>query len=139
MKAHIGVDTAPGLVHTVIGTADNVADVTQAHAPLHGGEIAALGDTGHQGVEKHEENQGKSVTWHVAMRRAKHRALPKKQAGAYTCEVRNSQSQRTGESGASTSCREVAVQVSQDALPRLVGFAVWICQSAARWQTFYDL
>ena len=30
MKAHIGVDAASGLVHTVVGTAANVADVTQA-------------------------------------------------------------------------------------------------------------
>ena len=47
MKAHIGVDATSGLVHTVIGTAGNVADVTQAHALLHGDEIAALGDAGH--------------------------------------------------------------------------------------------
>jgi transposase, IS5 family len=55
MKAHIGVDAASGLVHTVIGTAGNVADVTQAHALLHGGEIAALGDAGYQGVEAGRE------------------------------------------------------------------------------------
>ena len=51
MKAHIGVDATSGLVHTVIGTAGNVADVTQAHALLHGDETAALGDAGYQGVE----------------------------------------------------------------------------------------
>jgi hypothetical protein len=33
MKAHIGVDADSGLVHTVVGTAANVHDVTQAHAP----------------------------------------------------------------------------------------------------------
>jgi len=81
MKAHIGVDAASGLVHTVIGTAGNVADVTQAHALLHGEEIAALGDAGYQGVEKRTENQGKSVTWHVAMRRVKRCALPKNKLG----------------------------------------------------------
>ncbi len=36
MKAHIGVDTQPGLVHSVSGTAANVADIAQAHALLHG-------------------------------------------------------------------------------------------------------
>lgn len=81
MKAHIGVDAATGLVHTVIGTAGNVADVTQAYALLHGDEIAALGDAGYQGVEKREENQNKSVTWHVAMRRAKRKALPNNKLG----------------------------------------------------------
>ena len=58
MKVHIGVDMATGLVHTVVGTAGNVADVTQAHALLHGGEKAVLGDAGYQGVAKREENSG---------------------------------------------------------------------------------
>ena len=81
MKAHIGVDATSGLVHTVIGTAGNVADVTQAHALLHGDEIAALGDAGYQGVEKRDENQGKSVTWYVAMKRAARKALPNNKLG----------------------------------------------------------
>jgi IS5 family transposase len=34
MKVHVGVDAASGLVHTVIDTAGNIADVTQAHALL---------------------------------------------------------------------------------------------------------
>jgi IS5 family transposase len=81
MKAHIGVDATSGLVHTVIGTAGNVADVTQAHALLHGDEVAALGDAGYQGVEKREENRDKSVTWHVAMKRSKRKELPKNKLG----------------------------------------------------------
>jgi IS5 family transposase len=81
MKAHIGVDASSGLVHTVIGTAGNVADVAQAHALLHGEETFALGDAGYQGVEKREENQGKSMTWHVAMRPGKRRALPQDRFG----------------------------------------------------------
>jgi IS5 family transposase len=81
MKAHIGVDAASGLVHTLIGTAGNVSDVTQAHALPHGDETAALGDAGYQGVEKRAENLGKSVTWHVAMKRSKRKALPKNKLG----------------------------------------------------------
>jgi IS5 family transposase len=81
MKAHVGVDAASGLVHTIIGTAGNVSDVTQAHALLHGDEIAALGDAGYQGVEKRAENIGKSITWHVAMKRSKRRALPNTKLG----------------------------------------------------------
>jgi IS5 family transposase len=81
MKAHIGVDATSGLVHTVVGTAGNVADVTQAHALLHGDEIAALGDAGYQGVEKRPENLGKKVTWHVAMKRSKRKALPNNKLG----------------------------------------------------------
>jgi IS5 family transposase len=36
LKAHIGADAESGLVHTVIGTAAYVNDVTQAGALLHG-------------------------------------------------------------------------------------------------------
>jgi IS5 family transposase len=77
MKAHIGVDANSGLVHTVIGTAANVSDVTQAQALLHGDETDVFGDAGYQGVEKREENAGAPVTWHVAMRPGKRRALSK--------------------------------------------------------------
>ncbi|MGE0315929.1 MAG: IS5 family transposase [Lautropia sp.] len=75
MKAHIGVDAGLGLVHTVLATAANVADVTQAHALLHGEETVVYGDAGYQGVEKREENAATPVTWHVAMKRGKRKAL----------------------------------------------------------------
>lgn len=84
MRAHVGVDGASGLVHTVIGTAGNVADITQAHALLHGDETAALGDAGYQGVEKRPESIGNAVVWHVAMKRSKRKALPKNKLGRLT-------------------------------------------------------
>ena len=58
MKAHIGVDADSGLVHTVIGTAANVNDVTQAAGLLHDKEEHAWGDAGYQGVDKRQEMQG---------------------------------------------------------------------------------
>jgi len=73
MKAHIGVDAESGLVHTVVGTAANVNDVTQAGALLHGEETAAFGDAGYRGVDKRQEAQG--PTWFVAMQPGKRRAL----------------------------------------------------------------
>lgn len=76
MKAHVGVDADSGLVHTVVATAANVGDVTQAHALLHGEERVAFGDAGYQGVEKREEGRDSKVTWHVAMKRGKRKALP---------------------------------------------------------------
>jgi IS5 family transposase len=76
MKAHIGVDAQSGLVHTLVGTAANVHDVTQAQALLHGEETDAFGDAGYQGVEKREENLELPVTWHVAMRPGKRKLLP---------------------------------------------------------------
>ena len=44
MKAHIGVDAESGLVHTVVGTAANVVDVTQAQGLLHGEETDMFAD-----------------------------------------------------------------------------------------------
>jgi len=76
MKAHVGVDADSGLVHTVVGTAANVNDVTQAHHLLHGKETDVFGDAGYQGADKREENQGKQVRWHIAMRPGKRKALP---------------------------------------------------------------
>ena len=52
MKAHIGVDADSGLVHSVITTAANVNDVTQANALLHGQEVETYGDSGYQGADK---------------------------------------------------------------------------------------
>jgi IS5 family transposase len=81
MKAHIGVDAHTGLVHTVIGTAGNVSDISMAQALLHGDETVAFGDAGYQGVEKREENLETPLTWHIAMRPGKRRALDKSPEG----------------------------------------------------------
>lgn len=75
MKAHVGSDAETGLVHTVEGTAANVADVTKAHELLHGEEEAVYGDAGYQGVERRPENAGTKVRWYVAMRLGKRKAL----------------------------------------------------------------
>ncbi len=66
MKAHIGADLSSGLVHTVIGTAANVSDVTLGNALLHGQETAAFADAGYQGVDKRDDATG--TEWHIAMR-----------------------------------------------------------------------
>ena len=81
MKAHIGVDAESGLVHTMVVTAANVNDVTLAHALLHGVVTEVHADAGYQGVDKREENADKAVTWHVAMRPGKRRALPDTERG----------------------------------------------------------
>lgn len=75
MKAHIGVDAKSGLVHTVIGTAANISDITQAQALLHGDETEVFGDAGYQGVEKRDENLECPVTWHIALRPGKRKTL----------------------------------------------------------------
>ena len=76
MKAHIGVDADSGLVHTVIGTSGNVADVTEGNSLLHGEETDAFGDAGYQGAHKRPDAR-KDVTWHVAMRPGKRKELDK--------------------------------------------------------------
>ena len=43
----MGVDVASGMVHTLIGTAGNAADVTQTHALLQGTETVVLADAGY--------------------------------------------------------------------------------------------
>lgn len=73
MKAHIGVDIASGLVHTVATTPANVNDLNVAGQLLHGDEEAAFGDAGYQGVHKRPEAAG--PTWHVAMRPGLRRKL----------------------------------------------------------------
>lgn len=77
MKAHIGVDADSGLVHTVVGTAANVNDVTQAHALLHGHEREVFADAGYQGAAKRPEARGQAH-WHVALRPSVRRGLTKR-------------------------------------------------------------
>ena len=74
MKAHIGADAESGLVHTVRGTSGNVHDVTEGNSLLHGQERMAFGDAGYQGIGKRPDAKA-DVTWHVAMRPGKRRAL----------------------------------------------------------------
>ena len=87
MKAHIGVDAQSGLVHTVKGTAANVNDVIEANGLLHGDETNAFGDAGYQGAHKRPDAKD-GVTWHVAMRPGKRKALDKStKLGALTDEI----------------------------------------------------
>jgi len=76
MKAHIGVDADSGLVHTVRGTSGHVSDIAEGNTLLHGQETVAFGDAGYQGIEKRPDAKT-GVTWHVAMRPGKRKALNK--------------------------------------------------------------
>jgi IS5 family transposase len=71
MKAHIGADRDSKLVHTVVVTAANVADVTKTAELLHGQETQVHADAGYTGVEKREEitalNQ--TIDWQIAGKR----------------------------------------------------------------------
>lgn len=80
MKAHIGVDDESGLVHSVVGTAANVADVTQVDKLLHGDENMVGADAGYTGVEKRTEHEGREVIWQIAARRSTYKKLDKRSA-----------------------------------------------------------
>ena len=77
MKAHIGVDVASGVVHTVTGTAANEADITQMAAVLHGSEEAVFADAGYTGADKRPEHADREVSWNIAIKRSIIKALPK--------------------------------------------------------------
>ena len=75
MKAHIGVDEASGLVHTLTTTAANESDVTQTAKLLHGKEKVVHGDAGYTGANKREELSDRRLKWHIAAKRGTVKAL----------------------------------------------------------------
>lgn len=77
MKAHIGVDVASGVVHTLTGTAANEADINQMAAVLHGQEEAVFADAGYTGADKRPEHADREVSWNIAIKRGIIKALPK--------------------------------------------------------------
>jgi IS5 family transposase len=75
MKAHIGVDLHSGLTHSLTGTAANEADVNQTANLLHGDEDEVYADAGYTGADKREELKGRKLTWRIAMKRGKLKAM----------------------------------------------------------------
>ena len=71
MKAHIGADRDSKLVHTVVVTAANVADVTKTAELLHGQEQQVHADAGYTGVEKRAEIAAleRKIDWQIACKR----------------------------------------------------------------------
>ena len=71
MKAHIGADRDSKLVHTVVVTAANVADVTKTAELLHGQEQQVHADAGYTGVEKRAEIVAleRKIDWQIACKR----------------------------------------------------------------------
>ena len=90
MKAHIGVDSETGIVHSMSTTLANAHDVTEAHNLLHGGERVVWGDAGYQGIHKREETQGLEVEWRVAMRPGRWQRLEPKSEEALAEKAKSS-------------------------------------------------
>jgi transposase, IS5 family len=76
MKAHIGVDSESGLIHTVTLTSANVADVTETAKLLHGEEEVVFADAGYVGAQKREEMSEVKAKLHIARRRSAVEKLP---------------------------------------------------------------
>ena len=77
MKAHIGADRDSKLVHTVVATAANVADITQTSELLHGAEKQVHADAGYTGVEKRAEIVAleREIDWQIAGKRGAIKAM----------------------------------------------------------------
>ena len=77
MKAHIGADRDSKLVHTVVVTAANVADITQTAQLLHGQEKQVHADAGYLGVEKRAEIVAldRKIDWQLARKRGAIKAM----------------------------------------------------------------
>jgi IS5 family transposase len=77
MKAHIGADRDSKLVHTVVVTAANVADITKTAALLHGQEQQVHADAGYTGVEQRPEIVAleRRIDWQIAGKRSLIKAL----------------------------------------------------------------
>ena len=74
---HIGADRDSKLVHTVVVTAANVADITKTSKLLHGEEKQVHGDAGYTGVEKRAEIVAleRKIDWQIAGKRGLIKAL----------------------------------------------------------------
>ena len=133
MKAHIGVDSETGIVHSLSITAANVHDVTEAHGLLHGGEMQVWCDAGYQGVHKREENLGREIDWQVALRPGKRRKLDPESAEAFGGEAEGI---GEGQGGAPVLESEAGVWLRQGALPGTgkeygaSGAAIWLGKPA---------
>jgi transposase, IS5 family len=80
MKVHVGAGMGSVIVHSLVGTAANVGDVTGAHRLLHGDEEVAFGDAGYEGVHKRPEvDPEHAVYWQVAMKPRQRRQLDRAQ------------------------------------------------------------
>src|SRR5260221_2319936 len=77
MKAHIGVDVASGVVHTLTGTAANEADINQMAAVLHGREEAVFADARYTGADKRPGHANRDVSLDIAIKRSIIKALAK--------------------------------------------------------------
>jgi IS5 family transposase len=89
MKAHIGADVDSGLVHTVVATAANEADIAVVDELLHGKEQVVYADAGYTGADKRVAK--KNLQWQIAARPSRIRAMPE---GRQKCAAKKAETDK---------------------------------------------
>jgi len=79
MKVHTGTDTDSGLVHTVVATAANVADINVLGELLHGNEESLHGDSAYHSKELKAQAEASGLAFNVNQRGTKSKPLTKAQ------------------------------------------------------------
>jgi len=79
MKVHTGTDTDSGLVHTVVATSANVADVNVLGELLHGAEQSLHGDSAYHAKALKEQAEAAGIAFNVNQRGTRNRPLNKRQ------------------------------------------------------------
>jgi IS5 family transposase len=74
MKVHVGCDLSSGLVHTMVTTSANAADVAVGAECLRGDEEVVFGDAGYIGLEQRLQSDHRP-TLHVARKRGRVKAI----------------------------------------------------------------
>ena len=79
MKVHTGTDADSGLVHTIVGTAANVADINVLGELLHGGEQSLHGDSAYHSKEFKTQAEASGLAFNVNQRGTRSKPLTKAQ------------------------------------------------------------
>lgn len=85
MKVHIGADSDSGLVHTVRGTAANVADVNVLGQLLHGAERSLHGDSAYHSKQLKAQAEASGIEFNVNQRGSKNKPLTKAERARNRC------------------------------------------------------
>jgi IS5 family transposase len=85
MKVHTGTDADSGLVHTVVGTAANVADINVLGELLHGGEESLHGDSAYHSKELKAQAEASGLAFNVNQRGTRSKPLTKAQRRRNRC------------------------------------------------------
>ena len=116
MKAHIGADAESGLVHTVVTTPANEADVAVAGELLHGKEDVVYADAGYTGADKRVAR--KHLRWEIA---AQTQSRPRDAGGprqARDAPPRTPQGEHPRQGRAPVPRDQTPVRIDEGAVPR---------------------